>query len=232
MRNENNTRKLSIEEIWDALFSGESGIKMLITYILFVIVGILALGFGCYRINGLNHTTTTLESLLEKKNVEGFVKCEVKYSSPAICKVENKIGGFISVSTKYYYILYTKDKKHAILLEADEDWGKQFNPDTGEAIQKVVLEGEVSGTLWEAEQCVKNKGIAETMDGTFIYKDCIDSDARKNARSCIAGGAAWLWSMFSLAMLYITRKQKLAKTFGVLFASGVIMTILCILGFV
>ena len=214
-------------------FSDKEKRQGILAIVFFLIAAIVALSYGIYTNNKIEHTKTTLESLFEKENVASeYVKGPVHYSSAAFYEVDHKMWGLFTTSKDYYYVLYADDMEHGILFKGDEDWYENFNPATHEALKDISIKGEVKSTDWKIKDYLEEKGISELGGEKLIYSYYIDGDAKSFARSCIIGGADAIITILCFAVLGFVKDPKRRKPLLSLGFVGIVVFLILALGII
>ncbi|MCR5703273.1 MAG: hypothetical protein K6G85_01520 [Eubacterium sp.] len=223
-------------EVIDVLkndFSDKEKRKGILSVIIFIIAGIIAVGYGIYSMNQLANTKTTLDNLFDKENVRSeYVGGKVHYSSSAFYEVDHKMWGLITTSKDYYYILYSEDMKNGIVLKSDKDWYENFNPATHEALKEITLSGKVTLTDYDVQHYLEDKGVAEFGGINLIYKYCIDDGEKSFARACIIAGSSEVLAFLCFFVLVLARNEKIRKIFAVLTTTGFGVMLLCMMGII
>ncbi|MCR5738160.1 MAG: hypothetical protein K6G64_11005 [Eubacterium sp.] len=213
----------------NSIFTRKQKIQAFLGALAFIIVGLGVLCYGIHTNNQLNKTQTTLESLLKKDNVSGeYVKGPIAYSSSEFYEVDHKIMHLITTDKDCYYVVYEKEGKKGIVVKADEDWAKNFDSTTHEALNEVIVRGKVKSTDWDIKHYIEQEGIAEAGGDNFIYAYYIDTEAESGARRCMIGGGSVLLVMLSIAILSFATNKILGKTMAGVAMVGLVVTLLCI----
>lgn len=131
---------------------GEMSTAML--FLVAVLFGAIFLSYGVHSIYNSKHNCMTIEESFNVYKLEGcYANDEAAYATKSYYKKIKKIRKLFMTSKEYYYLVKPENGEHWITVRATEDWGKQFDSITGEAIKDV----KIAGDYWIMDEDVKQK---------------------------------------------------------------------------